>query len=77
VEDLPARIQQVFGKEYPKEEAIRAVAILMNASYPITFTCPGTDGEPVLRKGNIARVYQSLLDHCRRAEADGAGHATS
>ncbi len=77
LEDLPARVSQVFGKPYPIEDAVRAVAILINANYPIFFSCPGIAGEPVLRKGNITRIYEAFLDHCRRLDADKHDTPTS
>jgi len=46
------------------------VATILNASYPLHFTCPGTPGEPVLRRENIAALYEAFLDHCRRDEAE-------
>lgn len=70
LDELPARIAKLFGQEYPFGDAVRAVATILNASYPLHFTCPGTPGEPVLRRENIAAFYEAFLDHCRRDEAE-------
>ena len=74
LDDLPNRIHKLFGQEYSLEDAVRAVVALMNARYQAAFTCPGTRGEPVLRKDNIARLWEAFLDHFRReAECESSG----
>ena len=66
IDRLPERVRECFGRDYPTDDAVRAVATLMNARYPAAFSCPGTAGEPVLRKDNIACFWTAFLDHCRR-----------
>ncbi len=69
--ELPARIQEKMGREFPCDQAVEAVATILNARYCINYGSPGTPGEPVLRDANIGRFYASYLEHCGREEAIG------
>ena len=57
----------------PDQAVIERVATLLSVRYPFLFVSPFYQGEPMLRRGNMTRFYQALLDHLARLDA----HATS
>jgi hypothetical protein len=53
----------------PKDEMIvEQVARLFGARYPFFFNSAHMPGEPMLRRGNLRRFLEALLDHLRREE---------
>lgn len=66
--DLKRRISQELGAEIPDAEVVTAIATLFNVRYEVSFGSPGTPGEPVLRRKNIAYLTEAFIDHCRRVQ---------
>jgi hypothetical protein len=64
--DLAVRIERDFGADIPDSAVVQAIATLFNVRYEVSFGSPGTPGEPVLRRKNIACLTEAFLDHCRR-----------
>jgi hypothetical protein len=64
--ELGERIEQAFDAKMPDAEVKAAIATLFNARYEVLFGAPGTPGEPVLRRRNIASLTEAFIDHCRR-----------
>jgi hypothetical protein len=71
LDELPSRIKEKMGREFPLDQTVRAVASIFSARYEINFGSPGTPGEPVLRDKNIETFYASFLEHCRKEDAAG------
>jgi hypothetical protein len=69
IEALPQRLRAAIAAPPAEAEILRAVAEIMSVSYDFTFGAPGIPGEPVLRRGNIARFLDAIIDHARRLEA--------
>lgn len=69
IDTLPQRLRAAIAAPPAEAEILRAVAEIMSVSYEFTFGAPGLPGEPVLRRGNIARFLAAILDHARRVEA--------
>jgi hypothetical protein len=70
--EIAARIDRPI----PDQTVIERVATLMSVRYPFVFVSPFYPGEPMLRRGNMRRMYEGLLDHLARADAYAAklGH---
>jgi hypothetical protein len=51
---------------------VEQVARLFSARYPFFFNSAHTPGEPMLRRGNVRRFLEALLDHLKREEAFAA-----
>lgn len=73
--ELSERIEQAFDANMPDAEVKTAIATLFNARYEVLFGAPGTPGEPVLRRRNIARLTEAFIDHCRRVQL-AANHSS-
>lgn len=73
--ELSERIEQAFDANMPDAEVETAIATLFNARYEVPFGAPGTPGEPVLRRRNIARLTEAFIDHCRRVQL-AANHSS-
>jgi len=73
--ELSERIEQAFDANMPDAEVETAIATLFNARYEVLFGAPGTPGEPVLRRRNIARLTEAFIDHCRRVQL-AANHSS-
>lgn len=69
IDTLSARLRTAIAAPPSEAEVVRAVAEIMSVSYDFTFGAPGVPGEPVLRRGNIARFLSAIEDHARRAAA--------
>lgn len=66
--ELSERIERAFDANMPDAEVKTAIATLFNARYEVLFGAPGTPGEPVLRRKNIARLTEAFIDHCQRVQ---------
>ena len=64
-EAIAARID----RPVPDKTVIERVAKLLSVRYPFLFVSPYYPGEPMLRRGNMRRFYEGLLDHLRRLDA--------
>ncbi len=62
---LPKRIESLFGKTLPDQDIIEALACLFSIRHEIVFGSPGIAGEPVLRRKNIERFTEAFFQHCR------------
>jgi hypothetical protein len=69
IDTLRDRLAAAIAAPPAEETIVRAVAEIMSVSYDVTFGAPGLEGEPVLRRGNIARLLDAVLDHARRVAA--------
>jgi hypothetical protein len=56
----------------PDQMVVERVATLLSVRYPFLFLSPFYPGEPVLRRGNMRRMYEALLDHLTRLDAHAA-----
>ncbi len=63
--EIAARIDRPI----PDQTVIERVATLLSVRYPFLFVSPYYPGEPMLRRGNMRRIYEGLLDHLRRLDA--------
>lgn len=61
--DIAQHLRDRIGKPVPVENVVERVAKLMSARYPFYFSSTGYKGEPVLRRGNINAILDSLLNH--------------
>jgi len=61
-----------IDKPIPDQTVIERVATLLSVRYPFLFVSPFYPGEPMLRRGNMRRMYEALTDHLARLEAHGA-----
>lgn len=66
--DLEQRIARELEADIPDTEVVTAIATLFNVRHEVSFGSPGTPGEPVLRRKNIARLTEAFVDHCRRVQ---------
>lgn len=66
--ELGERLKQAFDANMPDAEVNTAIATLFNVRYEVLFGAPGSPGEPVLRRKNIARLTEAFIDHCRRVQ---------
>ena len=67
-DEIAARID----KPIPDQTVIERVATLLSVRYPFLFVSPFYPGEPMLRRGNMRRMYEALIDHLARLDAHGA-----
>ena len=75
LEDMESRITRELGADILDAEVVTAVANLFNVRYEVSFGSPGTPGEPVLRRKNIARLTEAFIDHCLRVQL-AANHSS-
>lgn len=66
--DLERRIARELEADIPDDEVVTAIATLLNVRHEVSFGSPGTPGEPVLRRKNIACLTEAFIDHCRRVQ---------
>ena len=64
-DEIAARIDRPI----PDQTVIKRVATLLSVRYPFLFLSPFYPDEPVLRRGNMRRMYEALLDHLTRLDA--------
>ena len=64
-DEIAARI----NRPVPDQMVVERVATLLSVRYPFLFVSPYYPGEPMLRRGNMRRFYEGLLDHLRRLDA--------
>jgi hypothetical protein len=64
-DEIAARID----KPIPDQTVIERIATLLSVRYPFLFVSPFYPGEPMLRRGNMRRMYEALLDHLARVDA--------
>lgn len=62
--NLRKRISKNFGKKYPDKKALSLIAQMKKCTYQLNFGSPGMLGEPILRKNNINKILDAILDHC-------------
>ena len=67
-DEIAARID----KPIPDQTVIERVATLLSVRYPFLFVSPFYPGEPMLRRGNMRRMYEALIDHLARLDAHAA-----
>jgi len=67
-DEIAARIDRPI----PDQTVIERVATLLSVRYPFLFVSPFYPGEPMLRRGNMRRMYEALIDHLARLDAHGA-----
>jgi hypothetical protein len=67
-DEIAARIDMPI----PNQTVVERVATLLSVRYPFLFLSPFYPGEPVLRRGNMRRMYAGLLDHLTRLDAHAA-----
>jgi hypothetical protein len=75
VSALKERIAAAIASPPDDEQVATAVAEVMSVTYPFMFSAPGLPDEPVLRPGNIARMFDALRDHAGRVAAHGGSTA--
>lgn len=75
LDDLERRIARELEADIPDAEVVTAIATLFNVRHEVSFGSPGTPGEPVLRRKNIARLTEAFIDHCRRVQL-AASHSS-
>ena len=73
--DLGSRIARELAADIPDVEVVTAIATLFNVRHEVLFGSPGTLGEPVLRRKNIACLTEAFIDHCQRVQL-AANHAS-
>jgi hypothetical protein len=66
VKDVRAAIAGAMDEPPSDEFIIDRLAQLLSVRYPFAYGSIGMDGEPVLRRGNIRRMWESLKDHLER-----------
>lgn len=71
-EEIAARLDRPLSDQ----TTIERVATLMSVRYPFLFVSPFYAGEPMLRRGNMQRFYEALLDHLKRLDGDAANSGT-
>jgi hypothetical protein len=67
-DEIAARIDRPI----PDQTTIERVATLMSVRYPFVFVSPFYPGEPMLRRGNMRRLYEGLRDHLVRLDEHAA-----
>ena len=67
-DEIAARVDRPISDK----TVVERVATLMSVRYPFLFLSPFYPGEPVLRRGNMRRMYEALLDHLARLDAHAA-----
>ncbi len=70
-DEIAARIDRPLSDQ----TTIERVATLLSIRYPFLFVSPFYPGEPMMRRGNMRRFYEALLDHLKRVD-DHVAHAT-
>jgi hypothetical protein len=69
---LRDQIAERIDRPIPDQKIFERVATLMSVRYPFLFVSPFYPGEPMLRRGNMRRFYEALLDHLQRLNASAA-----
>lgn len=64
--DLRTRVADAIDRPIPDEFVVEQIAKLLSVRHPFFFTTAHTDGEPMLRRGNIRRFWAAILDHLAR-----------
>lgn len=64
--EIAQHLRERIEKPVPTHNVVERIAQLMSARYPFYFSSTGYKGEPVLRRGNIKALLDSLLDHMAR-----------
>ena len=64
--EIAQHLRERIEKPVPMHNVVERIAQLMSARYPFYFSSTGYKGEPVLRRGNIKALLDSLLDHMAR-----------
>lgn len=67
-DEIAARID----KPIADQTVVERVATLLSVRYPFLFVSPFYPGEPMLRRGNMRRMYEALRDHLARLDAHAA-----
>ena len=66
IESLGERLQDAVAHPPGDERVAEALAEILSVRYDCHFGPPGLPGEPVLRRRNVERFLEALLDHIRR-----------
>jgi hypothetical protein len=72
IETLSARLREAIAQPPSDKRVAEALAELLSVRYDCQFWPPGWPGEPVLRRRNIERFLEALLDHIRRNVSAGS-----
>ncbi len=67
--EIAARI----NRPVPDQTVVERIATMWSVRYPFLFVSPFYPGEPMLRRGNLRRLYEALRDHLRRLDERAAG----
>ena len=67
-DEIAARIDRPI----PDPTVIERIATLLSVRYPFVFVSPFYPGEPMLRRGNMRRLYEALRDHLARLDEGAA-----
>jgi hypothetical protein len=74
---LRDQIAARIDKPIPDRTVVERIATLLSVRYPFFFITPFSQGEPMLRRGNIRRMYEALLDHLARLDAGAVDSSKS
>jgi hypothetical protein len=66
VDQLRERIAEAIAHPPPDELVRRAVAEIFSVRYEFVLRAPGSPGEPTLRRKNLERLLDAIVDHVRR-----------
>jgi hypothetical protein len=69
---LRDQIAARIDKSFADRTVVERIATLLSVRYPFFFITPFSHGEPMLRRGNMRRMYEALLDHLARLDAGAA-----
>lgn len=72
---LRDQIAERIDNPVPDQTVIERVAMLLSVRYPFLFVSPFYPGEPMMRRGNLRRMYEAMLDHIKRVDEHAAKQA--
>jgi len=67
-ESLRDQIAARIDRPVPDHLIVERLATLLSVRYPFIFISPFYPGEPMLRRGNLRRLYEALRDHLARLD---------
>lgn len=69
IDKLSERLRDVIAHPPNDERIVQTIAELLSVRYDCHFSAPGSPGEPVLRRQNIERLLEAILDHIRKSDS--------
>jgi hypothetical protein len=66
IDRLEPAIRAAIGTKIPAATIVQAVAEVYSVTHPFVLRPPGTAGEPMLRRGNVARLLAAIVDHVQQ-----------